>query len=440
MGAIRLVSLIAGALLIMASFSAFFTVNQTQQALVLQFGEPKRTIQEPGLAFKLPFIQDVIYYEKRVLSLIPQDAEEVILSDQKRLQVDAYARYQIEDPLLFYQTVRNELGARGRLEAIIDSSVRRALGRETLASILTGQRNDITRSIGEEVNASVSSLGIRIIDVRLRRADYPTATSQNIFNRMKSEREREANEFRATGEEEAQKIRADAEKTAGVPAAKRGQGLASEVALARHDAPACGSGQRASVSSSHVSFPGGLLPPTAKSRSSNTASRAFMRGTRSEGALVQAHERPASSRVSASTTAVASSIAPAKSSRPPKDASATWPRRGAAGIAHAVGSALQRVPSKDSTLVSASPPSDENPPATYMRSPCTAAPCCMRGSDNLYLRRAPHYFDFSSAASKRQSPSTPMAQLNLSFNVFGNSREISRSQRLHQATVMRGSM
>ena len=118
MGATRLVSLIVGALLIVASFSAFFTVNQTQQALVLQFGEPKRTIQEPGLAFKLPFIQDVIYYEKRVLSLIPQDAEEVILSDQKRLQVDAYARYQIEDPLLFYQTVRNELGARGRLEAI----------------------------------------------------------------------------------------------------------------------------------------------------------------------------------------------------------------------------------------------------------------------------------------------------------------------------------
>ena len=213
MGATRLASLIAGALLIVATFSALFTVNQTQQALVLQFGEPKRTIQDPGLAFKLPFIQDVIYYEKRVLSLIPQDAEEVILSDQKRLQVDAYARYQIEDPLLFYQTVRNELGARGRLEAIIDSSVRRALGRETLASILTGQRNDITRSIGEEVNASVSSLGIRIIDVRLRRADYPTATSQNIFNRMKSEREREAKEFRATGEEEAQKIRADAEKT-----------------------------------------------------------------------------------------------------------------------------------------------------------------------------------------------------------------------------------
>ena len=213
MGTLRLVSIIAVVGIVITGFSALFTVNQTQQALVLQFGEPKRTIQEPGLAFKMPFIQDVIYYEKRVLSLIPQDAEEVILSDQKRLQVDAYARYRIEDPLLFYQTVRNELGARGRLEAIIDSSVRRALGRETLASILTGQRNDIVRSIGEEVNASVSSLGIQIIDVRLRRADYPTATSQNIFNRMKSEREREAKEFRATGEEEAQKIRADAEKT-----------------------------------------------------------------------------------------------------------------------------------------------------------------------------------------------------------------------------------
>ena len=213
MASLRFISLTILGILGIGAYGALFTVDQTQQALVIQFGEPKRTLQEPGLAFKLPFIHDVVYYEKRVLSLIPQDAEEVILSDQKRLQVDAYARYQIQDPLLFFQTVRNELGARGRLEAIIDSSVRRALGRETLGSILTGQRNDITRSIGDEVNQSVSSLGIKIIDVRLRRADYPEATSQNIFNRMKSEREREAKEFRATGEEEAQKIRADAEKT-----------------------------------------------------------------------------------------------------------------------------------------------------------------------------------------------------------------------------------
>jgi len=205
-----IVVLLAGTFVL---YNSAFTVNQTQQALVLQLGDPKRTIQEPGLAFKLPFIQDVTYYEKRVLSLIPQDAQEVILSDQKRLMVDAYARYKITDPLLFYQTVRNENGARGRLEAIIDSSVRRALGNETLGSILTGQRNDITRSIGDEVNQSVVSLGLQIIDVRLRRADYPDATSQNIFNRMKSERTREAKEFRATGEEEAQKIRSAAEKT-----------------------------------------------------------------------------------------------------------------------------------------------------------------------------------------------------------------------------------
>ena len=209
----RNISLLFIAALVFGLYSALFTVNQTQQALVLQLGEPKRIIQEPGLSLKIPFIQDAVFYESRVLSLIPQDAEEVILADQKRLQVDAYARYRIEDPLLFFQTVRNEFGARARLESIIDSSVRRVLGRETLASILTGERETINGSIRDEVNSSVKSLGIEIIDVRLRRADYPQATSQNIFNRMKSEREREAKEFRATGEEEAQKIRADAEKT-----------------------------------------------------------------------------------------------------------------------------------------------------------------------------------------------------------------------------------
>ena len=228
-----------GGLILFGIFSSFFTVNQTQQALVLQFGEPKRIIQDPGLAFKLPFIQDAIFYESRVLSLIPQDAEEVILADQKRIQIDAYARYRIEDPLLFFQTVRNELGARARLESIIDSSVRRVLGNETLASILTGERENINGSIRDEVNASVDSLGIEIIDVRLRRADYPESTSQNIFNRMKSEREREAKEFRATGDEEAQKFRADAEKTRTVIVAEakreaqevRGQGDSNAIRI-----------------------------------------------------------------------------------------------------------------------------------------------------------------------------------------------------------------
>ena len=154
-----------------------------------------------------------MFYENRVLSLVSSDSEEVILADQKRLEVDTYARYRIIDPLLFYQTVRNVRGAQQRLDAMIDSSVRRVLGGETLVSILSPSRDGIINQIREEVNLSAKSLGLEIIDVRIRRADYPDATSQNIFNRMKSEREQEAKEFRATGEEEAQKIRADADKT-----------------------------------------------------------------------------------------------------------------------------------------------------------------------------------------------------------------------------------
>lgn len=192
--------------------NGLFIVQQTQQGIVLQFGEPKRTIQEPGLNWKVPFIQNVVFYENRVLSMVSSDSEEVILADQKRLEVDTYARYRIVDPLLFYQTVRNVRGVQQRLDAMVDSSVRRVLGGATLIDILSEAREQIISSIREEVNLSASSLGLEIIDVRIRRADYPDATSQNIFNRMKSERTREAKEFRATGEEEAQKIRADAEK------------------------------------------------------------------------------------------------------------------------------------------------------------------------------------------------------------------------------------
>ena len=143
----RNISIGVAALLIFTIMSALFTVDQTKQALVLQFGEPKRIIQAPGLAMKMPFIQDVEYYEKRVLSLIPQDAEEVILADQKRLEVDTYSRFRITDPLLFYQTVRNETGARQRLESIIDSSVRRVLGKLELVSILSDARQNIVDDI-----------------------------------------------------------------------------------------------------------------------------------------------------------------------------------------------------------------------------------------------------------------------------------------------------
>ena len=212
MSSYRLISYFIGAGLLFAIYSSFFTVDQTKQAIVLQFGEPKRVLSMLGLNFKIPFIQETAFFEKRVLSLVSSDSEEVILSDQKRLEVDTYSRFKIVDPLLFYQTVRNELGARQRLESIIDSSVRRVLGKLKLVSILSDARQKIVDDIGKEVNEIVKRLGMEIIDVRIRRADYPEATSQNIFNRMRSEREQEAKEFRAQGAEEAQKIRANAEK------------------------------------------------------------------------------------------------------------------------------------------------------------------------------------------------------------------------------------
>ena len=192
--------------------SALFIVNETQQALVIQFGEPKRTVDQPGLKFKLPFIQDVIFFEKRVLSFIPDDGEEAILKDQKRLKVDTYARFKIVDPLRFYQSVRNEIEARKQLDTIVDSALREELGLRGLKEILSEQRNSITKNIRDQVNIKARTLGMEIIDIQIRRADYPEVTSQAIFARMISERERIAREFRATGEEEAQKIRASAEK------------------------------------------------------------------------------------------------------------------------------------------------------------------------------------------------------------------------------------
>ena len=232
-------AIIAVALAGFLAINTLFIVGQTQQGIVLQFGEPKRTLKEPGLNWKLPLIQDVVFYENRVLSKIAEDSEQVILADQKRLEVDAYARYRITDPLLFYQTVRNVRGAEQRLDAMIDSSVRRVLGRATLVELLSEERGGIIAAISEEVNDSARTLGLEIVDVRIRRADYPEATSQNIFNRMKSEREQEAKEFRATGEEEALKIRADADKTRTVMLAEarreseilRGEGDAKSIKI-----------------------------------------------------------------------------------------------------------------------------------------------------------------------------------------------------------------
>ena len=212
MSRLNIILLIIIAAIAATASSALFIVNETQQALVIQFGEPKRTVDQPGLKFKLPFIQDVIFFEKRVLSFIPDEGEEAILKDQKRLKVDTYARFKIVDPLRFYQSVRNEIEARKQLDTIVDSALREELGLRGLKEILSEQRNSITKNIRHQVNIKARTLGMEIIDIQIRRADYPEVTSQAIFARMISERERIAREFRATGEEEAQKIRASAEK------------------------------------------------------------------------------------------------------------------------------------------------------------------------------------------------------------------------------------
>lgn len=191
---------------------SLFVVDETQQALVLQFGEPRREVTEPGLNVKLPFIQNTVYYEARALDVDPP-RQQVILSDQKRLDVDSYARYKIVDPLQFFRAVRTEREASSRLSVVINSSLRRVLGNQTLFDVLSEKRAGIMANIKSEVNSTAAErFGVEIIEVRIRRADYPDATRQNIFDRMTSEREREAREFRAQGNEQAQKIRADADK------------------------------------------------------------------------------------------------------------------------------------------------------------------------------------------------------------------------------------
>jgi len=191
--------------------SSLFIVEQTQQAIVLFFGKPQKTIQDPGLYFKIPFGEEVVYYDKRVLDLDPPK-ERMILADQKRLDVDSYARYRIVDPLLFYQTTRRVTEVSGKMSPIINSSLRAVLGNETLLEILSGKRAEIMVDIQKAVNDSVMRFGMEIVEVRVRRADYPEETRSNIENRMKSEREREAKEFRARGFEMAEGIRADAGK------------------------------------------------------------------------------------------------------------------------------------------------------------------------------------------------------------------------------------
>lgn len=195
----------------LTTYLAAFTVSEIQQALVVQFGNPKRTIQDAGLHFKIPFIQQVIYLDKRILNLDPA-AQEIIASDQKRLVVDAIARFRIIDPLLTYQTVTNENGAKQRLRTIVISNLRQVLGEQAFENLLSGERAQLMLDIRDSVNANAQSMGIEMVDVRLRHVDLPPANSLNIYQRMQSERDREAREARAKGREQAVRIRAQAER------------------------------------------------------------------------------------------------------------------------------------------------------------------------------------------------------------------------------------
>ena len=191
--------------------SASFVVKQTEQAIVLMLGDPQPGIRGPGLHFKLPFVQNVVYFEARILDYAPPQ-EEIIAADQKRLVVDSFARYRIADPLEFYKSVGTEISARARLAGILSASLRRVVGGETLASVLSEERVDIMERIRTDTNEAASKFGIDVVDFRIRRADLPAANADAIYQRMQSEREREAREFRAQGAELAQRIRARAER------------------------------------------------------------------------------------------------------------------------------------------------------------------------------------------------------------------------------------
>ncbi len=192
-------------------FQSLFIVQEISQAIVLQFGDPKKIVTKAGLNFKLPFIQNVVYLDKRILNL-DNDPEEVIAADQKRLIVDAFARFKIVDPLKFYISVGNERVARSRLSTIINSRIRGVLGTQELATLLSTDRARQMQIIQSQVNQEAQNFGINIVDVRIKRADLPPANSEAIYKRMQTEREREAKEFRAQGAEIAQKIRSTADK------------------------------------------------------------------------------------------------------------------------------------------------------------------------------------------------------------------------------------
>ena len=203
--------LVALGIAAVGTYFALFIVHQNEQALVLEFGKPKRIIDQAGLNWKIPVVESVEYFDKRILDL-DTTPQELFSSDQNKLIVDSFARYRITDPLKYYQTVRNVSGVRSRVGAILDGSLRRVLGSATLADAVRDKRDALMTQIRQQVNNEAKNFGIEIIDVRLKRVDLPQQNQASIYERMKTDRQREAAEFRAQGEEQSRRIRAEADR------------------------------------------------------------------------------------------------------------------------------------------------------------------------------------------------------------------------------------
>jgi membrane protease subunit HflC len=202
---------IVGIVAVIGLFSSFYAVSQTESALVLQFGAPQAVVTDPGLHFKTPLTQSVLFFDKRVLNL-EAPTEEVISSDKKRMIVDAFARWRITDPLRYYQALQDHENAVSKLTALLASSVRRVLGSQSFSDVLSAKRAELMIEIRDAMNQETADFGIKVVDVRILHADLPQANSEAIFNRMQKEREREAAEYRAEGDETAQRIRARADR------------------------------------------------------------------------------------------------------------------------------------------------------------------------------------------------------------------------------------
>jgi modulator of FtsH protease HflC len=210
-----IVTLVAALALAIVAYSSLFTVQQTEQALVLRFGEMVNVATDPGLHFKAPFIDAVVTIDKRILDL-ENPSQEVIASDQKRLVVDAFARYRIKDALKFYQSVGSVQTANAQLGSLLNAALRRVLGEVTFIQVVRDEREALMGRIRDQLTSEAAAYGIQVVDVRIRRADLPDANSKAVYTRMQSERAQEAAQFRAQGDQKAQEIRAKADREATV--------------------------------------------------------------------------------------------------------------------------------------------------------------------------------------------------------------------------------